>query len=266
MFKTLERKLSRFAIPNLTLYLVAGQALFFLISVSEHRFPNVVQLVPALVEHGQVWRLVTFLFIPMPAGGLFGSGPVYILFLFIELYLLYLMGSALEAEWGAFRYNVFVLVGWVANIAAAWFFPDKPASNLYLMTSILLAFAILYPDFLFYIWFILPVKAKWLGVATWIMFGINLARGDWATRLLILASTLNFVLFFGRELLLMVGYRHRAAKHRAAAIQQEEEAFHRCIVCDKTEQSDPDADFRYCPECSGAPCYCEEHISNHEHR
>ena len=45
---------------------------------------------------GQVWRLVTFLFLPP------SSSPLWILF---NLYFYCLLGRGLEQQWGVFRFN-----------------------------------------------------------------------------------------------------------------------------------------------------------------
>ncbi|HEY6007529.1 MAG TPA: hypothetical protein VIU40_04340, partial [Geobacteraceae bacterium] len=44
-----------------------------------------------------------------------------------------------------------------------------------------------------------------------------------------------------------------------------DEPYHRCTVCGITDQSHPQTDFRYCPQCDGQYGYCQEHIFSHEH-
>ncbi len=85
------------------------------------------------------------------------------MFAFFFWYLFYLMGTALERSWGTFRYNVFLLIGYVDTVGVAFIVPDVPANNAFLQGSVFLAFAYLFPDFVMYIFFILPVKIKWLG-------------------------------------------------------------------------------------------------------
>ena len=112
-----------------------------------------IALVPTKVLHGEVWRLVTFLCEP-PTNNL--------VFAFFFWYLFFLMGTALESTWGVFRYNVYLLVGWAATVAVSFIQPEAPASAGFLQGSVFLAFAYLYPNFQLLLFFILPVKVKWL--------------------------------------------------------------------------------------------------------
>jgi len=178
------------------------------------------------------------------------------------------MGSALESHWGAFRYNIYVLIGWIATVAASFLVPDASSSNVFLWSSVFLAFAFLYPDFQLYIFFILPVKIKWLALINWIFLGYTLIFAAMIAKLLALASILNFFLFFWSDIVdrLKTGRRHMAFQAgQMAAKRMESEPFHRCIVCGITDVTHPDMDFRYCPECKGSAGYCKDHIFNHEH-
>lgn len=252
----LERKYRGFGIPNITLYLVAGQGLFFLFLYSGKVDLTRALLVPALVIQGEWWRILSFLFIP-PASS--------VIFIFFALYLFYLMGQALENHWGTFRYNVFLLTGYLLTVGVSFLTPFSPASNIFLGGSVFLAFAFLFPDFQLYIFFILPVKIKWLALLAWIGYAWSFLSGTWTTRLLVLASIGNVLLFFGRDILWKMRSGGRKMTQQARTISTAREPFHRCTVCGKTDITHPDMDFRYCPECGGLG-YCMDHIGNHEHR
>lgn len=252
----LERKYRQFAIPNITLYLIIGQALVFVAYMSGNLDIGRIVFVPALVLEGEWWRLFMFLFIP-PITNVF--------FAFFAWYLFYLLGSALENHWGAFRYNLFLLTGWAATVAASFLAPYYPATNLFLGGSVFLAFAFLFPEFQLYIFFILPVKIKWLALITWIGYGWKFMTGPLPTRLLVLASITNFLLFFGSEILWRIKSGRKKMASQARDLTGSREAFHRCTVCGKTDQTHPTMDFRYCSECGGQG-YCMEHIFTHEHR
>lgn len=251
----LERKLRRYAIPNVTLYLILGQVLFFVFEMSGRFVLDRVVLIPALVLAGEWWRLITFLFIP-PV-----TSPIFILFAW---YLFYLMGSALEGHWGAFRYNVFLLVGYVITVAVSFLMPFYPVTNLFIGGSVFLAFAFLYPDFQLYIFFILPVKIKWLALLTWIGYGYELLVGPGSTRLVVLASISNFLIFFGKDISWRMKTGKRRMAEQARQFSGKREAFHTCATCGKTDISHPQMEFRYCSDCGGLG-YCMEHIFNHEH-
>ena len=180
-------------------------------------------------------------------------------------YLFYLMGTALENTWGTFRYNVYLLVGWVATVAVSFLQPDAAASIGFLQGSVFLAFAYLYPDFQLLLFFILPVKVKWLALLQWIGYFYLLLVGDGMTQLLVLASVCNFVLFFWHDIFLRMKAGRRRMAHQAEQIRQANTPRHTCVVCGVTNLSDPKMSFRYCSKCAGSPCYCAEHIHAHQH-
>mgnify|MGYP000378728721 CR=1 FL=1 len=255
----LERRFGRFAVPNITLGLVFGQSLFYVLYQARSDFQERVQLVPARVLEGELWRLATFILDPPLTNALF---------LFFALYLFYIMGRALENHWGAFRYNVFLLVGYLATVGAAFAVPalhEVPATNAFLAGSVFLAFAWLYPEFPLLLFFILPVKIKWLALLTCLGYLVAVFLGTWMTLLMIVASLLNFLLFFGGELVRRMRSGHRRMLAQAEAAAAQARPFHVCTRCGITDRTHPTMEFRYCPDCDGAPCYCIDHIFDHEH-
>ena len=68
------------------------------------------------------------------------------------------------------------------------------------MESVFLAFAWLYPDYQILLFFILPVKVKWVAVMVWIYYLMAFATGDW-DKAAVLAGIFNWVLFFHGDLL-----------------------------------------------------------------
>ncbi len=255
LLDTLEKKFRRYAVSNMTLYLIAGQALFFLFVLAGRFMLDRVVLIPEAVMAGEWWRLITFLFIPPLTNPIFA---------FFAWYLFYLMGGALEGHWGAFRYNCFLLIGYLVTVAVSFLFPVYPATNLFIGASVFLAFAFLYPDFQLYILFILPVRIKWLALITWIGYGYELIVGSWQTRLLVLASICNFLLFFGKDIFWRMKTGKKIMATQARAFSGKKKAFHTCAVCGITDLSHPAMEFRYCPDCGGLG-YCADHIFNHEH-
>jgi hypothetical protein len=252
----LEKKMRQYALHNVTLYLILGQALFFVFRLSGRFLLERILLIPDLVLAGEWWRLITFLFVPPMTNPLFA---------FFAWYMFYLMGSALEEHWGAFRYNVFLLVGYLVTVVVTFFFPYSAATNIFIAGSVFLAFAFLYPDFQLYIFFIIPVKIKWLALLTWIGYAYEMLFGSWHTRLLVFASISNFLLFFGKDILWRVRTGKRIMAAQAKEFSGKREAFHTCASCGITDLSHPSMEFRYCPECGGLG-YCKDHIFGHEHR
>jgi hypothetical protein len=255
LLDSLEKKLRRYAVRNVTLYLILGQVLFFVFALSGRFILERVLLIPDRVLAGEWWRLITFLFIPPLTNPIFA---------FFAWYMFYLMGNALEGRWGAFRYNLFLLVGYVVTVAVTFLFPFSAATNIFIGGSVFLAFAWLYPEFQIYIFFIIPVRMKWLALLTWLGYGYEMIVGSWHTRLLVLASISNFLLFFGRDILWRMKTGKRAMTTQAKQFSGRKEAFHTCASCGITDLSHPRMEFRYCSECGGLG-YCKDHIFAHEH-
>ncbi len=253
----LEKKFRRAGIPNITLYLVFGQALVFVMAKSgQPQVIGLIALIPKLVLQGEFWRLFTFVFMPQ------ANHPI---FLFFALYIFYIMGSALENYWGTFRYNVFLLIGYVATVAVSFLTPYTSASVIFLGGSVFLAFATLNPSFQLMLFFLFPIEIRWLALLAWIGYVFTLLTGSWSSRFLILASLCNYFVFFGSDIVLRIRSRRWKMERKAKEFARQNEATHRCVSCGVSDKDHPDMGFRYCTKCAGTPCYCLDHIKNHEH-
>src|ERR1700722_1454039 len=257
-FTYLERKFGDYALPNVTLYLITLQGLAFFISITRPEYISKLMLTHEALFAGQWWRLLTLLVMP-PL-----MHPVFLIF---YLFVYFMIGTTLEARWGAFRYNIYILIGYIATALVA-LIPGAEVSNIYLMESIFLAFAWLYPDFEFLLFFILPVKVKWLGLIAWISYLIAFLMGDWATKAEVAAGSINFFLFFHADLADWIVTSNRRFKGRMVQTKADDPKppMHICAACGVTDQSDRKMEFRYCPLCAGTPAYCINHIGNHQHR
>lgn len=255
-FDRVEKRFRRFAIPGLTTYLAIGQAFGLILSMTHGDVFDKLGMSAGRVLEGEYWRLFTFMALPPCLNPIFA---------FFGIYLFFLMGSALEGQWGSFKVNVYVLIGWLATIASAFVGPDQVVTNAAIDGSIFLAFAAFYPDFVFYIMFVLPVKVRWLAILAWIGYAWNFAIGDGMTRCLIALSVLNYLLFFGKEIYRRARYGRKRMVEQVQKLKLKHEPFHTCVECGKTDVSHPRMDFRYCSQCGGLG-YCEEHLANHEHR
>jgi hypothetical protein len=193
-----------------------------------------------------------------------------LVFAFFFWYLFYLMGTTLEVNWGTFRYNAFLLIGYLASVVSAFAVHfgvglPLPANNGFLYGTVFLAFARLYPDFVMYIFFVLPVKIRWLALFQWCGYAVGLLFGDWMSRGMIAASVLNYLLFFGRDIWRDMKQGHRRMQHQARTIRSPQRLVHKCAVCGLTSEESPRTQFRYCSKCGGERCFCPEHLHGHEH-
>jgi hypothetical protein len=255
--KEIRRSLRKLAIPNITMYLVMGQTLFFVFALANPKFFAQTALMPRLVLEGEWWRIFSFIFVPP------SMNPLW---LFLALYFFLFIGNTLENQWGTPAYNLYLLIGYVATVAASFIFPDQVATNLFIQGSIFYAFAFLFPEFVIYLFFILPVKIKWIALISATMTGLAFMFGAWGTKVLILASVLNFLLFFRKDIVQHARTSRRQMKQKAEKLTVVDQPFHVCAVCGITDKTHRNMDFRYCPGCGGRLAYCTEHLNNHVHR
>ncbi len=248
----LERTFSWIAIPNLTIFIIIGQVLVWLLQNLANYPMDAIALVPALVIKGEVWRLFTFIFFPPQ---------VNLIFLVFAWLILFMTGSALEEFWGSLKYTCYVLLGWfltiLAMVAGIFIYPNMPIPNLFITTSIFLAFAFINPNYEFLIFFILPVKVKWLAMLTLVMFGFELVTGHLIIKIVVLAGIGNYFLFFWKDMIdAAKGMKAQRANRARAEAQKvsESEPFHTCSVCGLTDLDDADMHFAY----SDGKGYCEK--------
>jgi membrane associated rhomboid family serine protease len=140
-----------------------------------------------LILQGQVWRLVTFIFLP-PRNGM-------ILWVLLALYFYYFIGNSLESVWGKTRFTMYYLCGAIGAMLAG--FITGFGENMYLNLSMFLAFAALFPNHEIMLFFVLPIKVKYLAYLDAAMLLFSFIASDWPGRAAILASLLNLLLFFG---------------------------------------------------------------------
>ncbi len=264
------------AVPNLMLYIVVGNVIVFVLDMfSRYSFSNMLTFVPYCIFHGQIWRLVTFIFVPE------GSN---LFFVAISLYFYYFIGNALEREWGSARFTVFYGIGVLVNIAVGLVlsflyglnYPWPVVSMYYINMSLFFAFAALYPDLQVLLFFIIPVKVKWLAWIDAAFFAWSILSSlfhlNWVGVVLPVVAILNFLLFFSSDAARIFGrVRHRTSrqtinfKKAAKEAKKDKGYLHKCAVCGITDAEDPNMEFRYCSKCSGYYCYCMAHINNHVH-
>ena len=201
----LERKFGRFAISNLMLYIVLGMGVFAVADVIFTTNPDnnvflldMIRFDKEKIMHGEVWRVISFVLEPPDLN---------MIFLAFALYFYWMMGSALEQAWGSFRFNIFYFSGVIGCIIAGFILGS--ATNYYLYISLFIAFAILYPDEQIMLFFFIPIKVKWLGLFSILSLLAMFIVGDFQTRIFLLLSLVNLLLFFGKDLVMKVYYFFR---------------------------------------------------------
>ena len=288
--KSLRRKFNQFCyqnrnkgIPNLMLYITVGTAIVYLLSQIDKSSTLYYALCfdKALILQGQVWRLITYVFTYS------GSN---ILLTLIGLLCYFSLGKAVENSWGTFRFNLFYFTGVLLMDVFCMVF-DGWADVSYLNLSLLLAYATLYPNAQFLLFFIIPVKAWILAlfylVVTLYNVFILTYMGMFPYNLFPLISIANYLLFFGKDVVNVIPLTWRinarrilkkkgtkktgtvpfptAGSYQATTTKVQAPFTHKCTVCGRTDVTNPELEFRYCSRCNGYHCYCEDHINNHTH-
>ncbi|MBR6380751.1 MAG: hypothetical protein IKS07_03625 [Lachnospiraceae bacterium] len=302
-----ERRFGKYAIPNLTLILIIGYAIGYLMQFVNSTFLGFLTLDPYKIIHGQVWRIFTWLLIP-PSGS-------NILFILLMLWCCYSIGTVLERTWGTYKYNVFIISGILLTVVLAFtgfgveclrYGYDQVAqleqnnlyvsemghwiefSTYYINVSIYMVFAMTYPNNTVLIYFILPVKMKWMGIIDLVYMGYLLIVGDVFTKLAVAAALINCAFFYvanirgisvaPQQIKRRVQYNRNlrgggnfakgspyssgpsAPKMNPSGITR-----HKCAICGKTEVTDPGMEFRFCSKCNGNYEYCSTHLFTHKH-
>ena len=262
----------RFGIPNLMLYIVVISLAVWLLSIMDESktLLSYFTFSPELILKGQVWRLISFIFIPQSLS----------LWALLFFYFYYWIGSTLEREWGTARFNIFIFSGIFLTIiyGLVIYFITKQSVNIgtyYIYLSMFFSFATLFPDTQVLFMFIIPVKIKWLAYVDAAFFLYAMLMSKFPFNLLPLIAILNYFVFFGADLISSIGgnrarYRKTTVnfnreKQRIKYEQRQKNYSHKCAVCGRTDTDFPNLEFRYCSRCAGYHCFCEEHINNHVH-
>lgn len=271
----------RFGVPDLMRYIVIGNVVvFFLIMLTRGTNANALNFLyfdPQMVLRGEVWRIVTYIFVPSTTS---------VFWLVVELYFYYWIGSTLERQWGTAKFNLYYISGMLLTVLGAVlaslitgnYYLTVAGTN-YVNLSMFFAFAVLFPNAQVLLFFIIPVKMKWLAYLDGALFAFDIisaiGRHSWGGVVLPIVALLNFAVFIWPE----VHYLKERAKYqnsrktvqfRQAQQQQAKQAQqqgyrHKCAVCGRTDTDYPDLQFRYCSKCVGYHCFCQDHIFNHVH-
>lgn len=263
----------RLGIPGLMRYIVGANAVVYLLSLfARGGSLNFLSMDPAAVLHGELWRIVTYVLLPTNGG----------IFLIISLFFYYWLGESLERLWGSTKFTVYYVSGTLLTALASLlaYFIDGISvpvyGAVYVNTALFLAYALNYPDAMVNIYFIIPVKMKWMAALEGILFALSvvtaIAARMWGQALMPIVALLNLFVFFTPDFLrkadrVKAHSRPQAVQFRRAVKEQQRQKGynHKCSVCGRTDTDYPNLQFRYCSKCAGYHCYCQDHIFNHTH-
>ncbi len=256
-----------FGIPNLMRYLTIANVVFWVMNMINRPFLSYMLFNPALIQRGQVWRLVSFLFVPPSTGVL----------ALLVFYFYYWIGTTLEKQWGTGQFTIYFFTGVVLTVLYGFviYWITGMAVTLdssYLYLSMFFSFAALFPDMQVLFLFFIPVKMKYLAIVDAAFFLYAMVTTPFPANLVPLVAILNFLIFCGGELRAMLPRRPGKTtinfKKESARIRREQADklyTHKCAVCGRTDTDYPELEFRYCSRCAGYHCFCSDHINNHIH-
>ena len=266
----------RFGLPNLMLYIVIGNAAMYLLGRMDttNTLTSFLLFDPQLILRGQVWRLITFLFIP-------SSGNVF--YFALSLYFYFFIGRSLEQQWGSAKFSCYyrfmtlitILFGFVSWLCGAAVYLTATYMNL----SMFFAFAVLYPEARVLLFFFIPIKVKYLGLAALAFYVFEIVITPFPANLLPATAIISCMIFCWSEISWYLSrsrsvYRtqnsaqtlnFKKEARRARRDQAERGYRHKCEVCGRTDTDHPELEFRYCSRCAGYHCFCQDHINCHEH-
>ncbi|MBQ9631595.1 MAG: hypothetical protein IJV04_01575 [Lachnospiraceae bacterium] len=302
MIQRLEQRFGKYAIPHLMNYIIGGYLIGYLVYVASmmtgQSLISFLLLDPHWILRGQIWRLFSWVLLP----------PIQNIFFEIIMMVFYWqLGRVLEANWGAFRFNLYIFGGILFTIIGAFAVygimfavTGIPVSlngyftTEYINLSIFLAFAVCFPDNQVLLYFIIPVKMKWLAIVYGAIVAYDFLIADLPGKVAIVASMLNFLVFFW-----MHGHKPGAYSYRRYNRSPKGFSFgfgkkgagaapggrppgpspfggrqggsmnisrHKCCICGRTDISNPDLTFRFCSKCNGNYEYCNDHLFSHQHK
>lgn len=284
----LERKYGKYGIPNLTTYVIICYVLGYLLMRFNPAVLSLMSLDVSKILQGQIWRLVTWVIYPPNTSN-------FLFFVISILFFYYPIGTSLERTWGSFRYTLYIFSGLLFTIISAFLLHfitggfveiggmvysigGSIFSTYYISMSVFLAYALSYPDMQVLLWFIIPIKMKWMAIVygAIILYDVftYFRNGLWFVTVPIIASLLNFIIFFLSTRNLQhynpkEVKRRREFKKAVAGSRVNPQTGgvtkHKCAICGRTELDHPELEFRFCSRCNGNYEYCQDHLFTHTH-
>lgn len=265
----------RLGIPYLMRYIVAANAAIYIITMFDRSglLLQTLAMDASALLHGQLWRIITFIFIPT------GSSPISVM---LSLFFYFWLGESMERIWGSTKFTVYYVGGMLLNVLASLLalLLDGFAVPLYgagyVNAALFFAYTLTYPETIVRLFYIIPIKMKWLAIVEAVLYALSVLRGVrmglWGVALTPIVSMLNLFIFFSPNFFrkadqFQARHRSEAIQFRKAVKEQKRQKGynHKCEVCGRTDAEFPSLQFRYCSKCSGYHCFCEDHIFNHVH-
>lgn len=256
----LERRFGSWAVPGLIRYLgILFVGVYLLGAVFPH-LGEVMDFNLKLTLAGEIWRPLSFVFAHQAAS----FSPIGAIFLICMLMLMFIFSDGLEAQWGVFRTNLFVLWGYLSALIGAVLlelYTGVPPiyAGAYIGMSVFFAFATYNPRFTIMLFLVIPTPIWILAAISGVVVGLSLLGGG-ANALFTIGCLSNYLLVAVpmRFTQARMNRGSMARKRKFQSLARENEgAFNTCAVCGATDISHPDQDFRVGKDGKD---YCIEHL------
>lgn len=261
LYDRFEAKYEKYSLDGLMYYIAGLMIVVYFLNSNGLLDYNLLKLNKAYLMKGQVWRLITFLIIPINDSAFF---------LFFELMIIIMCANGIEAAMGSFKLTLYYILGALFMIIATLVDPTIQQSSYMMYLSLFFGYATLYPDEEMLFMFIIPIKIKYLAILSSIGLIYALLLAPWQTKIALLLSFANYLIFFAVPAFMGIKHERQQAKRKAAfekAATPKNDYRHKCSVCGKTEVSNPEIVFKYCicKQCGeNGVCFCSEHLKEHK--
>ena len=281
--RKLQSKFGKYAIKNLTRYIIGTYIVgYIILAIGTYTGSGIqyyLALNPGAIMRGEIWRLITWILMPPSQISLFTA---------LMLFVYYQLGTVLEHAWGAFYYNLYIFFGMLCTVIGAFiiYYPGGGAliiemtggtifSTYYVSLSIFLGFAMTFPNQQMLLFFIIPIRIKWLALVdvAFLIYSVLRSSIPAITLTMIISSLAAVIItfFLTMDLKGKAQQKARSASYQKKTSQGQAQRMqgkgyiHKCAICGRTEKDDPTLEFRYCTKCRGGREYCQHHLFTHEH-
>jgi hypothetical protein len=252
-----EAKFGFLAIPNVFAWMAYLNAFVFVLYKLIPGIFQMLELYPYLVLRGEVWRLVTYMFIPAVSSII--PLPDWAIAAFYVMFMMW-VGQGLDEAWGAFRTTLYLFVTAVGVTISAFLFGHAEISYLFIQAAFL-AYARFYPEQQITLYFLLPVKVKWVAWFDGALLLYQFTWGSGSFRMGLIATMVSYFVFFGRDIFQEAQHRQEVGARRRrfenAVRETDDVVMYTCATCGRTDLSHPELEFRVARDGKE---YCLEHL------
>lgn len=193
----IKRALSKITVNNLSLYITVIFAIGYLLLRTEAGimlYSTALAFYPKQVLGGQVWRILTAVFYPP-------SNTSNIFLGALSIFIYYNFASAVERTMGSTEFNIYFFGSFLfGELGSVVFYLitgyNTPFIPMFTHFSVFMAFAVLYAEAQVLLFFIIPIKVKWVAIVEVLIYIFYFFTGNLNTRISVAAAMIPVVLFY----------------------------------------------------------------------